>query len=31
MREFFSRSQSQSKEDADLSLADPLLNFQSNS
>ncbi|MDP5071765.1 MAG: DUF2333 family protein [Congregibacter sp.] len=31
MREFFSRSQSQSKEDADLSLAEPLLNFQSNS
>lgn len=31
MREFFSRSQSQSKEDEDLSLAEPLLNFQSNS
>jgi len=31
MREFFSRSQSQSKEDQDLSLAEPLLNFQSNS
>ena len=31
MREFFSRSQSQSKEDADLSLAEPLLNFQSDS
>lgn len=31
LREFFSRSQSQSKEDADLSLAEPLLNFQSRS
>ncbi|MFT4767925.1 MAG: hypothetical protein ACI8RN_001055 [Glaciecola sp.] len=31
MRELFSRSQSQSKEDGDLSLAEPLLNFQSNS
>lgn len=31
MREFFSRSQSQSKEDEDLSLAEPRLNFQSNS
>ncbi|WP_439100574.1 DUF2333 family protein, partial [Congregibacter sp.] len=29
MREFFSRSQSQSKEDPDLSKAEPLLNFQS--
>ncbi|EAQ97996.1 DUF2333 family protein [Congregibacter litoralis] len=31
MREFFSRSQSQSKEDQDLSKAEPLLNFQSTS
>lgn len=31
MREFFSRSQSQSKEDEDLSRAEPLFNFQSNS
>ncbi|GAB5413336.1 MAG: DUF2333 family protein [Congregibacter sp.] len=31
MREFFSRSQSQSKEDPDLALAEPRLNFQSDS
>jgi hypothetical protein len=31
MREFFSRSQSQSKEDVDLALAEPLLNFRSDS
>lgn len=30
-REFFSRSQSQSKEDSDLARAEPLLNFQSTS
>jgi hypothetical protein len=31
LREFFSRSQSQSKEDPDLALAEPLLNFRSDS
>lgn len=31
MRELFSRSQSQSKEDSDLAIAEPRLNFQSDS
>lgn len=31
MREYFSRSQSQSKEDADLAIAEPGLNFRSDS
>lgn len=31
MREFFSRSQSQSREDPDLAVAEPRLNFQSDS